>query len=519
MNEREIKLSDFFGVLQKCWYWMILAAFLLGAVAFIYTSNFADEEYSSTVSYVIDVTSIENNENLADLRNELTLRVAVTPGVIDVLLTRTALNTFIQHVKDNGGAINESSASLKVALRNEAKLESDLLYSIDVILKADTADSVENLAKAVTAKANEVYSTIANFGQVELVQIQEPSRAVQTGPQVLRDTIIYTLLGAIAVYVGFFIAFLTNTTVSTEEEALACTGAPVFSSIPNIRLRKKATGGKDKNAEENKSIDKISSKLLCHNKDVFGLVESYRTLRTNMLYARHIEGTPVFGVVSAMPSEGKSFNSANIAISFAQIGRKTILVDCDLRRSTQAFMFGVEEGQSGLAEYLAGMGEEPAIIDTGIENLSLLCTGYNPPDPTGLLHSKRFPELIKYLREHYECVIVDLPPVNVVPDAMIVSKDLDGMLLVVEAGKSNFHAVQEAVQALNGVGSTVLGSILNGVELKFGAGYRRYRYRRRDYGYGYGYGYGRHHSNRRRNEHKKSEIRQEENAKVDKINK
>ncbi len=482
MEQREFRLKDIWTVFKRCWYLVILAAILLGVGAGAYTKYFVDEEYTSEVSYIVVLDSSEDTDEYTDMQRDLTLRTAMTPGVVDILMTRSTMKVFTDYVVNGGCDYNVGSTRMSIALRDKGNLESNFQYSLDVSVTTTDVDASKRVAEAITAKVDDVLAQKGGFfRQVHLVELESPSDAVLTAPHMTRNVILAAFLGAVAVYLIFLLVALTDATVTAAEDVARYVTKPLLSKVPNIHTSK---------LKKEEKYEKLNSKLLCHHSEVFAVEESYRMLRTNLMYAMHVSGTPVYGVVSAMASEGKSLNSANIATAFAQIGRKVVIVDCDLRRSTQAVLFGLEDGVHGVAEFLAGIDETPHVVDTGVDNLYLLPGGYLPPDPTGLLHSDRFDEMINTLRGQYDCVIVDLPPVKVVPDALIVAGKMTGIVVVIESGFSNGHAVRDTVNSLEGIGATVIGAVLNGTETKSRMRRRKFSKRGDGYGYKYGYSYG-----------------------------
>ena len=234
-----------------------------------------------------------------------------------------------------------------------------------------------------------------------------------------------------------------------------------------------------------------SSKLLSPHSS-FGVAESYRSLRTNLMYSGRNEEKPVFAVISASPNEGKSLNCANIAISFAQLGRRVLLLDCDMRNPTQGRIFNMKN-RHGVSEYLAGLYSEPLAQPTAYENLFVMAAGKIPPNPTELLSGERFAQLIAYARANYDYVFVDLPPLTIVTDALIVAPKMSGYIFVVEMGKSDVRAIHDSIDSLKSVSATVVGFVLNEMNPKTGGYYRRsYKYDYRYDGKGrYGYRYGR----------------------------
>jgi len=222
--------------------------------------------------------------------------------------------------------------------------------------------------------------------------------------------------------------------------------------------------------------------------------ESYKTLRTNVNFAlADQEGCKVIAMTSSMQSEGKSISTLNVAISFAEAGNKVLTVDCDLRRPKLARLVGISSS-NGLTDLLIHPELEGEVFFNYRPNLDVLLSGRIPPNPSELLGSARMENLLSSLRERYDYIILDTPPVNVVTDAAVLSRWTDGILFIVRAGQTERGAVAHALDQLNYAKARVLGFVFNGVDTET-TGYTKYRYK----GYGkygrygrYGrYGYGR----------------------------
>ena len=215
----------------------------------------------------------------------------------------------------------------------------------------------------------------------------------------------------------------------------------------------------------------------------FAAQEAYKTLRTNIMFSIPAGGCKVIGLTSSVASEGKSTNCINLAITFAETGARVLLVDCDLRRPNIARLLGCRE-TAGLSNVLAGLVEADAAIQkTGYPSLDVMASGGLSPNPTELLDSEEMGKLLKAQAEKYDYIFLDTPPVNLVSDALILSKYLTGILFVVRQNHSEKGLIKEAVRQLEFAGVKVLGFILNDVrEARQG----RYRYRYNYYG-GYGY--------------------------------
>ncbi len=207
--------------------------------------------------------------------------------------------------------------------------------------------------------------------------------------------------------------------------------------------------------------------------------ESYKTLRAALLLSRAEAAPKTLLFTSATAGEGKTATATNTAIVFSQLGLRVLLIDADLRRARCHKMLGVQKG-IGLTEFLTGRREMSQVIrQTAVENLFFLSSGVAPPNPAELMSSRKMQETLQIMREKYDCVIIDSPPVMPVSDARLLSTMVDGVVLVVNGQTTPREIVRGTRARLEQVGAKILGVVLNRVDVhRSGYGY---------YYYGYGY--------------------------------
>ncbi len=213
--------------------------------------------------------------------------------------------------------------------------------------------------------------------------------------------------------------------------------------------------------------------------------EAYNLLRTNLMFAikRNDRNARVIGVTSSIHGEGKSLTAINMAYSIAESGQKVVLVECDLRLPTLRKKINLPK-TTGLSNLLAGINSENATLhkDVLIKNFDVVQAGDIPPNPSELLGSKQFGMLIDNLAENYDVVILDLPPVGEVSDALVASKVTDGIVVVVRQDYTQSSDLDYTLRQLQLVNAKIIGFVYNGASS-----------RAKKYGYGYGkkykYGY------------------------------
>lgn len=201
--------------------------------------------------------------------------------------------------------------------------------------------------------------------------------------------------------------------------------------------------------------------------------EAYKSLRTNIQFCGN--DIKVICLTSCTPSEGKSSITFNLAVSLAQNGKKVVLIDADLRKSILAGRYKVGEIESGLTHYLSGQKElQDVLLCTDVENMDIIFSGPYAPNPAELLGHNRFVSLVQELREQYDYVLIDTPPLGSVIDAAIISKLTDGAILIIESGAISYKFAQNVKKQLEKSDCKILGTILNKVELEKKSYYGKY---------------------------------------------
>jgi succinoglycan biosynthesis transport protein ExoP len=284
---------------------------------------------------------------------------------------------------------------------------------------------------------------------VSVKQVAEPP-AYPARPRVGLNLTLGMLVGlVIGIGLAFFIEYL-DTSVKTMDDVESLLGVPVLAIIPkNINLLHKAEGDTPD-------------------------AEAYRILRTNIEFNRANPEANTISLVSGGPGEGKSTTIANLAFICAQGGYSTLIVDADLRRPVQHLLFDLSN-EFGLTNYLTTEMElDQAILPTSVENLSILPSGILPSDAVGILNSQRMSDTIAELKMRYDIVFFDSPPILGVSDASVIASEVDQTVIVVQHRRFPRAMLTRVKQAILGVGGTVLGVVLNNVDLKHDQNYYYY---------------------------------------------
>ncbi|MFE6075303.1 CpsD/CapB family tyrosine-protein kinase [Paenibacillus sp. NPDC057886] len=193
--------------------------------------------------------------------------------------------------------------------------------------------------------------------------------------------------------------------------------------------------------------------------------EAYRKLRTNIQFSSIDSQIQTIMIASALSGEGKTTTIGNLAVTYAQEGKKVLLMDTDLRKPAVHRMFNVPN-HVGLTSVLSSQYKVTEVLrETGVEGLHVLSSGPIPPNPSEMIGSRKMTALLQDLKEEYDVILFDTPPVLAVTDALIISSLCDGVILVVSAGKAKKDLVKKAKAHLEHVNARILGAVLNNVQL------------------------------------------------------
>lgn len=216
----------------------------------------------------------------------------------------------------------------------------------------------------------------------------------------------------------------------------------------------------------------------------YSSAEAYKSLRTNLQFCG--KKIKVIGLTSCIPNEGKSSVAINIARSFAETDKRVLLIDADMRKSVLVGRHKITKAANGLSHFLSGNRDlNEVMCETNVPNLYMMLAGPTPPNPSELLGSDVFKQLIEDARNHFDYIIIDNPPLGSVTDAAVVSQVCDGMCLVLTANEISYKFAQKVKEQLEKTGCRILGVILNKVKVKKNGYYGKY------YGKYYGNYYGR----------------------------
>ena len=311
------------------------------------------------------------------------------------------------------------------------------------------------------------------------IQILDSARIKQTpiSPNHKQDLMLGSFLSILfAILVVFIIEVLDNTIKNPLDiirYKLTILGViPSLRNRLNLSLKQKVKNSKSKN-------NKIERTLITKEDPRSPISEAYRSLRTNMLFTDIDKNVKSILVSSAGPGEGKTTTVSNLAITYANLGKKTLLIDTDLRRPVLHKVLNLTK-EPGITNFLSGDIDDFSLIikKTEINNLFAVTSGIIPPNPSELLGSSKMRELIDSLEKEWDIILFDSPPLVAVTDATMVSKAIDKIIIVVKVGSTDKKAFEHTIQNLKNVDAPIGGIVLNAVTQKnrYGSYYYYYQY-------------------------------------------
>lgn len=439
----EIDLNRVFGALKQKLWLIILAALLAASGAFGCAKYLVTPMYQAKAVFYVNNSTLSLNESLLSITSaDITASRGLVESYIAILNTRESMNKIL-----------EEAGSLRTPEELEEMMEASAVNATElfqVIVESSDPMEAETLADAVAAVLPRRIASIVEGSSAKVVDA-----AILPSKPSSPDIPKWSLIGGAA---GFGLAFLMvalravfDVSIHTEEDIAQLCSFPVLASVPDM----------DTDGEKWEKV----------GRDIpFGAGEAYKLLRTKLQFYfgdEEDQSCRVIGLSSAKAGEGKSLTAVNLAHSLSQLGMRVLLMDCDLRRPTVAEKLGCTLSP-GLSEFLAGQSQTENLIrqyGEGREGaFHVITSGRIPPNPMELLSSLRVGRLLKRLRESYDYILLDLPPVGEVGDALAASRLADGILMVVRKDHCDRATLTEALRQFAFLNVRILGIVFNGTE-------------------------------------------------------
>ncbi len=296
-------------------------------------------------------------------------------------------------------------------------------------------------------------------------------------PNKTKNIFIGSFIGLILGILASFIKDHLDNTIKTIEQ-IEKKGLPILAMIPDLNNKQHSSKQLKVSSEEVfVDIEQFQRRLITHEDPKSPISEAYRSLRTSLMYTKESSNADckVILVSSSGPGEGKTTTISNLAITYANLGKKTLLIDGDLRKSVAHKVFNLNRSP-GVTSYLSGMNDDidKIINKTDIDNLSILTSGVSPPNPSELLESSKMKEFLEIVRKKYDVILIDTPPLIAVADAYIIMKYVDEFVLIIRAGVTEKGAFERVYGTLSNSGFDITGVVMNAMTEEhhsYGAGY------------------------------------------------
>ena len=468
MNEREkiqsgeveIDLKRLLeAVIAKGWLVAIVAV-LCAVLTFVGTFFFITPQYQSSAVFYVNNNSLSLGDASFSLSTgDISAAKSLVNSYIVILKTRASLNDVIDYAE-----VDYTYGQLKNMITASAVDDTEIF---EVVVTCEDPYEAEKIANAIAYILPKRISSIIEGTSAKIVDYAVVA-AKPSSPSYTNNTLLGFLAG-LALTVGIIILReIFDITIRTEEDITQCCTHPVLAAVPDMTAPSK--GGYYGYGENKKRVPArtgtVGEPILVGDEINFAAAEAYKLLRTKIQYSfADDKNCHVIGVSSALTGEGKSLTAVNLAHTLSQLNNKVLLIDCDMRRPSLPAKLPIQK-KPGLSGFLSGQAQETSMFQyCGIpgdeQAFHVIASGQNPPNPVELLSSVRMTKMLKQLREMYDYIILDLPPIGEVTDALAVAKETDGILLVVRENYCNRIVFTEAVRQFEFVGSRILGITVN----------------------------------------------------------
>ena len=475
--------------------WIVGIATILGAIITIgYTFWFVTPMYKSSAMFYVNNNDISvGNISTSITSSDLVASKNLVNSYIVILKTRNCLEDVIDYAE-----LNMTYNQVAKMVSAEAVDETEIFR---VTVTGPDAAEAETIANAIAYVLPKKISNIIDGTSAKVVEYAIMATQ-RSSPSYTKNSLLGMAIGFI-LSAGFIaLREIFDLTIRNEEDITQLIKYPILAEVPDMNAPSKGgyyySGGKKKKKYgyykpgSGKDGEKAKIELFGENIS-FAASEAYKLLRTKVQYSFADENDcRVICTTSSLAGEGKSLSSVNLACSLAQLNKKVVLIDCDLRRPSIALKIGVHKSP-GLSENLTRHVHSEEVVQkfTSGDSISfdVISAGKIPPNPMELLGSERMEKIINKFKGVYDYIILDLPPVEEVSDALVAAKLADGVLLVVRQDYCNRTSVENAVKQLEFVNAKILGIIFNATyDDGFGGkyyGYRKYYGNKKYYGYGF----------------------------------
>lgn len=477
------------SVLNRAWL-VGLVAILSAVVVLAGTFFFITPKYEAAAMFYVNNNNLSFGDASVSISSgDLSTSRNLVDSYIVILNTRETLVDVI----DYSGA-PYTYKQLREMITAEAVNETELFK---VTVNSPDPQEAERIANAIAYILPKRIATIID-GTSARVADAAVVPSSPSSPSYPKNAVIGFLLGFVLAVGVIALREIFDTTIRTEEDVKQSCKHPILAAVPDMTVPTKGSSYYGKKKGKYATASQQAKRGLMGPNISFAASEAYKLLRTKLQFSFADEhDCHIIGLSSALSGEGKSLTSVNLAYTLSQLDKKVLLIDCDMRRPTLAEKLGIAK-YPGLSNYLTRQCKLEELVEVcqmkeGEHGFHVISAGQNPPNPVELLSSARMKKALDASRKAYDYVILDLPPVGEVSDAMAIAKETDGILLVVRQNYCDRGMLSSAVQQFDFIQSKTLGVVFNCTHEGSGKGYYKRYYKR--YYRGYYRGYGRQYEN------------------------
>ena len=452
-------------------FWIVcLSAILCAIISLTGTVLFITPTYQSSAMFYVNNNSLSVGDASFSLTSsDITAAKSLVDTYIVILKSRACLNEVIDYT-DSDLSYSELRSMISAAAVNSTEI-----FEIEVT--SPDPEEAEVLANAIAYILPKRISSIVEGTSANIVDYAVKASS-PSSPSYSKNTMLGIVVGLFFSVAIISIREIFDITIRNEEDVERCCQHPILASVPDMNIESSKSGYYYGYGSSGKKRNASNEKATIIGKDIsFSASEAYKLLRTKLQFSFVDEvNCPVIGVSSALAGEGKSLSSINLAFSLAQLDKKVLLIDCDMRRPSIELKLKIQK-VPGLSNYLTGQNDMGEVIQMyradSEECFDVIAAGINPPNPIELLSSAKMKKAIAAMRNSYDYIIIDLPPVGEVSDAMVAANLVDGILLVVRQDYCNTAALSNAVSQFEFIESRILGVVMNCVN-EYSGKYKKY---------------------------------------------
>lgn len=435
-NEQAVRPGEVDGrkLLKFCigkWWLILLCTLLAAGAAFLWTKCFVTPIYRASVTLYVNNT--QSGERVDSISSS---SLSASKQLVNTYISIIKSNTVLEQVAEQAGQ-DCGPETLRDALSAEQVGDTEL-FTVHIL--HEDPETAARIANAVAEVAPGEIGNIVEGSSAKIVDYATVPGSHDT-PNYRERTVMGGAIGCVLAVVIAVLLFLLDGRIKSKEDLAQLCCCPVLGQIP-----------------------RMEETLLTEETDEF-VRDAYRTVRANVVFSLPKErDCPMLAVTSALRGEGRSVTAMNLAISLARTDKRVLVIDCDLRAPGLARLLG-REVSAGLCELMLDRGlRDSAVVHDGTLGVDVILSGGGSAESSELLGSARMGRLLEELKQDYDYIILDTPPVDLAADGAVLASESDGVVFVVQANRSQRDALVRGVEQLDFAGARILGFVLNGAD-------------------------------------------------------